>query len=320
MGQYILRRLLISIPILLGVSIVTFVFINLVPGDYIDTLINPEISSASRADFEPLRRQLGLDQPPPVRYVIWLREMATGNFGYSLSSRKPVLAEIGERLVPTLKLTATSLFVAIVAGVILGIISALKPYSWLDYLLTIFGFVWVSAPVFFAAMVGLYLFSLKLPIFPVAGMGPGGVVDVPLHLQLYYLALPAGILALERVAAFMRYTRSSMLEVLRQEYVMVARAKGLPNRRVILGHAFRNAILPLITIIGLSLPGLISGAVILESIFGWPGLGTFGLTAVTRRDYPVIMGINFLAAVMVLGSNLIADIAYAAVDPRIRYQ
>lgn len=320
MGRYVLRRLLISIPILLGVSVVTFVFINLVPGDYIDTLINPEISSASRADFEPLRRQLGLDQPPPVRYAIWLREITTGNFGYSLSSRKSVLSEIGERLVPTLKLTATSLVFAIVAGVALGVISALRPYSWLDYFLTIFGFVWVSAPVFFAAMVAIYLLALKLPLFPVAGMGPAGVSEVPIHLQLYYLLLPAGILALERVAAFMRYTRSSMLEVLRQEYVTVARAKGLAPARVVLSHAFRNAVLPLITIIGLSLPGLIGGAVILESIFGWPGLGTYGLTAVTRRDYPVIMGINFLAAVMVLCSNLLADIAYAYVDPRIRYQ
>jgi peptide/nickel transport system permease protein len=150
-------------------------------------------------------------------------------------------------------------------------------------------------------------------------MGPAGQTDVPIHTQLYYLALPAAILGLERIATFMRYARSSMLEVLRQDYVMVARAKGLSGYPVIMRHAFRNALLPLITVIGLSLPTLIGGSVVLESIFGWPGLGTYAIDAVTQRDYPVIMGVNFVAAVVVLGSNLLADIAYAVADPRIRY-
>lgn len=320
MARYILRRVLLSIPILLGVTIITFIFINLVPGDYIDTLINPEISSATREDLEPLRQQLGLDKPAPVRYVLWLRELATGNLGYSLHTRKPVTDEIGRRLVPTLKITATSLIFAIVAGILLGVISAVKPYSILDLVLTILGFMWVSVPVFFAAMASLYLFALKAPIFPVAGTGPAGVSDVPVHIQLYYLILPAGILGLERIAAFMRFTRASMLEVLRQDYIIVARAKGLRDWIILLRHAFRNAVLPLITIIGLSLPSLIGGAVIIESIFGWPGLGTLSLTAVTQRDYPIIMGVNFIGAVLVLSSNLLADIAYAVADPRIRYE
>jgi len=320
MARYILRRLLIAIPLLIGVSLITFIFINLVPGDYIDTLINPEISNARREDLEPLRKQLGLDKPAPVRYVVWLSEVARGNLGYSLSSRKPVGAEIGRRLGPTLKLTATSLAFAIFVGMVLGVISALRPYSFLDYFLTVAGFFWISIPSFFAAIVALYLFAIKLPIFPVAGTGPAGVRDVPVHTQLYYLLLPAGILGLERVAAFMRYTRSSMLEVLRQDYVTVARAKGLPSWRIILRHALRNALLPLITVIGLSLPSLLGGAVIIEAIFGFPGLGTLSLTAVTQRDYPIIMGVNFIAAVLVLLSNLLADLAYAAADPRIRYQ
>ncbi|MCW5851234.1 MAG: ABC transporter permease [Anaerolineae bacterium] len=320
MARYILRRFLISIPILLGVTIVTFTFINLVPGDYIDTLINPELSSTTRADLEPLRQQLGLDKPAPVRYVLWLRELAAGNLGFSLSTRKPVTEEIGRRLGPTLKITATSLLFAILVGTLLGILSAMRPYSVLDLILTILGFTWVSIPVFFAAMAALYLLALKLPLFPVAGTGPAGQSDVPLHIQLYYLVLPAGILGLERVAAFMRFTRASMLEVLRQDYISVARAKGLQEWRIIARHAFRNAVLPLITIIGLSLPGLIGGAVIIESIFGWPGLGTLSLTAVTQRDYPIIMGVNFIGAVLVLGSNLLADVAYALADPRIRYE
>src|SRR3954452_1233506 len=309
MARYVLRRAIISIPILLGVTLITFVFINLVPGDYIDTLINPEVSSARREDLEPLRRQLGLDKPAPVRYVLWLGELARGNLGYSLSTRKPVAQEIGRRLAPTLKLTATSLVFAVVLGTGLGIISALRPYSPLDYILTFFGFVWISVPSFFAAIGGLYLFAIKLPIFPVAGTGPAGVKDVAPQTQLYYLLLPAGILGLERVAAFMRYTRASMLEVLRQDYVTVARAKGLPSWRVIFRHTFRNALLPLITVIGLSLPSLLGGAVIIEAIFGWAGLGTLSLNAVTQRDYPVIMGVNFIAAVLVLLSNLLADLA-----------
>jgi peptide/nickel transport system permease protein len=319
MLSYILRRFVISIPILIGVTIITFVFIQLVPGDYIDTLINPEKSSATREDMEALEEQLGLNQPPPVQYLLWMKELGQGNLGTSLSSQKPVTDEILRRLVPTLKLTLTALTFAVVVGVTLGIISALKPYSPLDYFLTLSGFVWISVPSFFAAIVGIYLFGIKLSIFPVSGTGPAGQTDVPIHTQLYYLALPAAILGLERIATFMRYARASMLEVLRQDYVTVARAKGLSGYPVIMRHAFRNALLPLITVVGLSLPSLIGGSVVLESIFGWPGLGTYSISAVTQRDYPVIMGVNFVAAVVVLGSNLLADVAYAVADPRIRY-
>ncbi|MGH2561817.1 MAG: ABC transporter permease [Thermomicrobiales bacterium] len=319
MARYILRRIAVSIPILLGVTVITFLFVNLVPGDYIDSLIDPEVSSATRADYEALEEQLGLDQPAPVRYLRWLEETAKGNLGYSLATRKPVRVEIMRRLPTTLKLTATSLAFAVTLGVTLGVISALRPYSWLDYGLTFWGFVWISVPSFFAAMGAIYLLAIKFPIFPVAGTGPRGVADVPLHVQFEYLVLPAGILGLERVAGFMRYARSSMLDVLGQDYVTVARAKGLRPWRVVSRHAFRNALLPLITVIGLSLPSLIGGSVIIEAIFGWSGIGTMSLTAVTQRDYPVILGVNLVAAIMVLGSSLLADLAYAVADPRIRY-
>jgi peptide/nickel transport system permease protein len=319
MLHYILRRLALSIPILLGVTVITFIFVNLIPGDYIDTLIDPEHSTATRKDMEALEERLGLDQPPPVQYVLWMKELAQGNLGTSLSSQKPVSHEIMRRLIPTLKLTATALVFAVVAGVGLGIISALRPYSLIDYVLTLLGFVWISVPSFFAAIGAIYLIGIKFPLFPVSGMGPAGETDVPLHTQLYYMALPAGILGLERVATFVRYARASMLEVLNQDYVTVARAKGLANTSVVMRHAFRNALLPLITVSGLSLPTLIGGSVVIESIFGWPGLGTYGISAVTSRDYPVIMGINLVAAVVVLGCNLLADVAYAVADPRIRY-
>ena len=320
MLSYILRRFVISIPILIGVTLITFIFIQLVPGDYIDTLVNPEKSPATREDMAALEDQLGLNDPPPVQYALWMKELGKGNLGYSLSSRKPVTNELMRRLIPTLKLTFTALIFAVIVGITLGIISALKPYSWLDYILTLSGFFWISIPSFFAAIIAIYFLSIKIPVFPVAGTGPAGIAHPSIHSQLYYLALPAAILGLERVATFMRYARASMLEVLRQDYVTVARSKGLSGRKVILNHAFRNALLPLITVIGLSLPTLIGGSVVIESIFGWPGLGTYSITAVTQRDYPVIMGINFVAAVVVLGSNLLADVAYAVADPRIRYE
>ena len=320
MLSYILRRIVISIPILIGVTVITFIFIQMVPGDYIDTLVNPEKSPATRQDMVALEEQLGLNKPAPVQYGLWMKELAKGNLGYSLSSRKPVTDELMRRLIPTLKLTFTALGFAIIVGITLGIISALRPYSLLDYFLTLSGFIWISVPSFFAAIIALYFFSIKIPIFPVAGTGPAGVANPSIPQQFYYLLLPAAILGLERVATFMRYARASMLEVLRQDYVTVARAKGLSSHRVILSHAFRNALLPLITVIGLSLPSLIGGSVVIESIFGWPGLGTYSITAVTQRDYPVIMGINFVAAIVVLGSNLLADVAYGIADPRIRYE
>jgi peptide/nickel transport system permease protein len=319
MLAYILRRIAISIPILLGVTVITFTFTQLVPGDYIDTLLNPEKTSANRADMEALEKQLGLDQSAPVLYFRWMGELIQGNLGESLATRKPVSEEITRRLIPTLKLSLSALLFAVIVGVILGIISALKPYSAIDYILTFSGFLWISVPAFFAAIIGIYIFGLKLEWFPVSGMGPAGQTDVGILTQIHYLALPAAILGLERIATFMRYARATMLEVLRQDYVTVARAKGLSGYPVVMRHAFRNALLPLITVIGLSLPSLIGGSIIMESIFGWPGLGTYGLAAVAHRDYPVIMGVNFVAAVVVLASNLLSDVAYGIADPRIRY-
>ena len=227
-----------------------------------------------------------MNRSPVVQYGIWLKELAQGNLGESLSSRKPVTEEIGSPPDPHPQAHRSALLFAVVVGVTLGIISALRPYSGLDYILTLSGFVWISVPSFFAALVAIYIFGIKLDWFPVAGMGPGGEKTFLSMTQLHYLILPAGILGLERVAAFMRYSRASMLEVLHQDYVTVARAKGLSSVSVIATHAFRNALLPLITVIGLSLPLLIGGSVVIESIFGWPGLGTYALAAVTARDYP----------------------------------
>lgn len=320
MRTYILRRLAISAPILLGLTIVTFVFTELMPGDFVDALVPPTaIVAYSPEQLEAMRETYGLNKPAYERYFIWLRELAHGNLGHSLVSGAPVRDEIFARLPATLQLTASSLLFGILVGAILGIISAVKQYSWLDQLLTILGFSWISTPGFVFAIGGIYLFSLKIPLFPTSGISNYGEAATLLT-RIHHMILPAAVLGLGSVASFMRYTRGSMLDVIRQDYITVARAKGLSEKTILATHALRNALIPVITIIGLDLPYLIGGTVIIESIFAWPGMGTYSLGAIHARDYPVIMGVNFMIALVVLLSNLITDIAYAFVDPRIRYE
>lgn len=299
---------------------ISFTLTELMPGDYVDSLIGGTEAAAglSAEQLNDMRENLGLNKPAPVRYVLWLREVFTGNLGYSLSSGQPVLTEVVRHLPATLTLTVTALIFGVVVGTTLGVISAVKQYSWLDQLLTVLGFVWISTPGFVFAIFGIVLFSLKLRLFPTSGIVSYGE-EVGLLNRLHHLVLPATVLGLSEVASFMRYARSSVLEVIRQDYVVVARAKGLRERRVLLGHELRNALIPLITIVGLNLPGLIGGAIIIESIFAWPGMGTFALNAIASRNYPVIMGVNLVVSVAVLLSNLVTDIAYGIADPRIRY-
>lgn len=321
MSQYIIRRVLLAIPILLGITVITFVLANLMPGDYVDALIPPdEQKSLSPEYLATLRAHYGLDQPIMTRYFIWLRELVLhGNLGYSYRSGEPVLREVAARLPATLELTLTALVFSLVVGTTLGIISAIKQYSFLDHLLTLLGFTWISTPSFVFALMALYLFSLKIPLFPTGGQGPVGQ-PYGFGTHLWHLFLPATILGLEGLAGYMRYARSSLLDVLHQDYITVARAKGLTEKAVYLAHALRNALLPLVTIVGLHLPGLIGGAFIIETIFVWPGMGRFGIISITARNYPVIMAMNLIGATLVLFSNLLADIAYAVADPRIRYE
>ncbi len=319
MQRYLLRRLLISVPILLGVSIFSFVFIHLAPGDPVEALIDPVM----RADLGPewvaqRRAELGLNQPLPVRYAIWLGQLAEGNMGFSLISRQPVGAQIQERLGPTLLLMGTSLLVAIVIGIPLGVLSAIRRYSILDYVATIGGFVAISTPSFFLGLGLIYVLSVNLHLLPTSGMFTLGVEPSVPDL-LAHLVLPVTVLGLGQTPQILRYTRSSVLDVLRQEYVTTARSKGLSDDVVMVRHALRNALIPLITVLGLSLPNLLGGAVITEQIFQWPGMGWLAVRAVNGRDYPLLMGVILVTATMVLLSNLLADILYAYADPRIRY-
>jgi len=321
MTKYIIRRLLISIPVLIGITLIVFTMQELMPGDYIDSLIRPdERHQWTEADKARLRQIYGIDQPAPVRYLKWLRNLAFyGDLGKSFRTGEPVLKEMRQRLPATLKLTLVSMLFGLVVGTLLGVLAAVKQYSWLDNLLTLIAFFWISTPGFVFALMALYFFSLKLPLFPTGGMGPIGEPAGPLT-QLYYMALPVAVLSLGDVAGLMRYARASLLDEIRKDYVTVARAKGLSERLIYLRHALRNALLPLITITALGFPGLLGGAVLIETIFVWHGMGLYAFQAVSQGNYPVIMATNFISAALVLFSNLLADIAYAWADQRIRYQ
>jgi peptide/nickel transport system permease protein len=317
MGKYILRRMLISIPMILGITIIIFILADSMPGDALTAMVTDQAPISKEALAER-RSQLGLDQPLPVRYLLWMQQLLQGNMGYSFITAIPISETIVKRIPPTLELMGVSLLFSIVLGVTLGIVSALKQYSVLDYLLTVLGFIGLSIPVFFLGMILIYVFSLRLDWLPTSGMGTAGE-EYSLVDNLRHLILPALSLGILRTAIFMRYTRTSVLDVLGSDYLRTARAKGLKENSVIIGHALRNALIPIITIVGLTLPVLFGGAVIIETIFQWPGIGLLYITAVNQRDHPMIMGLALISSIVVLASNLLTDLTYAAADPRIRY-
>jgi peptide/nickel transport system permease protein len=320
MHRYLFHRLVISVPVLIGVTLLAFVLVNLAPGDPVSAMISP----ADRGELGPewveqRKEELGLNDPIVVRYGIWLREIVQGNLGYSLVSGEAVRAQIGARVGPTLLLMGTALLIALCLGIPLGIVSAVRQYSFLDYLATVFGFLTISTPTFFLGLGLMYVVAVRWKQLPTSGMRTLGVPDSMSDL-IRHMVLPVTVLALAHTPLIMRFTRSTMLEVIRQDYVTTARAKGLRERVVLIRHAFRNALIPIITVVGVGLPELFSGAVITETIFQWPGMGLLTMRAVNGRDYPLILGTIMITATAVLVSNLIADLLYAAADPRIRYR
>lgn len=319
MGRYILRRIVISIPVLIGITMVTYLIINLAPGDPISAMIDPEQIASLGPDWVAQQReQLGLNAPLPVRYGLWLKQVAQGNLGFSYNDRLSVTGKIRERIWPTTKLMLTVEFISLLVAIPLGVISAVKQYSLTDYISTVFGFTAVSIPAFFLALAAIYIFSVKLRWLPAAGMSTIGQ-SPSFGDSLKHLVLPALVLGLSHAAPLIRYTRSSMLETVRQDYMRTARAKGVAELFVLYRHGLRNALIPLVTVIALDLPKLLGGTVIIEAVFAWPGMGTLAIEAVRSRDYPIIMAINLVAAVLILISNLLADVLYAFIDPRIKY-
>lgn len=316
MTTFIIRRLLISIPVFLGITLIVFVFIALAPGDAATAMIRPEMAADPNA-LAAIRERLGLDQPLPIRYVRWLGAALSGEFGYRIDTGVAIADDIARTLKNSAILMGTALIFGLFVGVPLGVLSAVRQYSKLDYLLTGITFLGISIPSFVLGLGGLWLLGLQLKMIPIGGMTTVGQ-DWDLIDFLRHLALPSLILGFAYAATFLRYTRAAMLETISSDYIATARAKGLPGRVVIGRHAFRNALIPIITILALSLPELIGGAVVTEQVFTWPGMGQALVDGVGNRDFYLIMGITMVLAVVVLLANLLADIAYGFADPRIR--
>ncbi|MDR5682963.1 MAG: ABC transporter permease [Armatimonadota bacterium] len=330
MQWYLLRRGVQTVVILFGLSILMFTLLVFTPGDPVELLAtsNPDIQPE---DIAALRQYYGLDDPFYVRYFKWLRTVVRGDLGYSRQYGKPVMEIMGERLKNTLTLLTAAVVVAFVVGVAVGIYSALHQYSTTDYAVTVFSFIGLSIPNFWQGIVFILIFAVWAPWAHIPGlawlklpaggmMTPGVSEGLPMVLdRVRHLVLPTLVLATSGMASWVRFTRSSMLEVIRQDYIRTAHAKGLAEKVVINKHALRNALIPLITLVALSIPNVVSGAVLTETVFSWPGMGLLLFQSVLGHDHNVAMAVLLFLALMTILFNLLADIAYAVVDPRVKY-
>lgn len=315
MAKYIIKRLLIALPTLIGITLIDYA-IMCFAGNPLDMMQGARISQSAIAAKEAA---LGLDQPFYIQYFMWLGQLLHGNMGYSIKSYEAVSVMIGSRLGPTLLLMGVSLAVSLIMSVPAGIYSAIHQYSKGDYAVVTASFFGSSIPGFFLSLLLVYIFTVNLGILPSGGMAtlgaPGGAGDVAAH-----MVMPVLVLSVSMAGTNIRYIRSAVLEILQQDYLRTARAKGIGRRRVIYRHALGNALVPIVTVIGMQIPVLFGGAVIVEQLFSWPGLGLMTMSAILSRDYPVIMGVCLLSAVVVLLANLVTDIVYAIVNPAIQYE
>ena len=323
MFGYALRRLILAIPLLIGITFVSFLVIHLAPGEPVETTVGESSTQSDAKLRERLREIYGLDKPLYVQYWNWVTRLARLDFGRSFSpDARPVLQKIGERLPITLLLNIVELLIIVTLAIPIGVLSATRQYSTFDKITTVFVFVGFATPDFWLALMLMIVFGVQLGWLPISGLRSPTWEYLAFWKQqwdfLAHLVLPILVATFGGLAGFSRYMRQSMLEVVRQDYIQSARAKGLPERVVIGKHALRNALLPIVTVLGLSLPGLIGGSVIVESIFAIPGMGQLMVQAVFERDYPVIMGNLVIVATLTLVANLIADLTYSLVDPRIR--
>lgn len=321
MYKYIIRRILIFIPMLFALTIIVFALAKAAPGDALtgrqlaDPKIDPEV-------YEQQRESLGLNDPIPVQYWRWLSSTAQGDFGKSLVFNGRSVADlIKARLANTLYLGLFSLFITIIVAIPIGIYSARKPYSLLDYAATGFGFLGLAIPNFFFGLIAIYVLAINLGWFPSQGTlsGPGVTGFTAFIDRMHHMILPGITLGLAGTATYMRYMRSEVLDVLGSDYIRTAKAKGMSDRNVLYKHTLRNALIPIITLLGFEIGVLLSGAVIIEQVFQYPGLGTLFISSVTNRDFPVVMAITLILGILILIGNLLADIFYSIIDPRIRY-
>jgi peptide/nickel transport system permease protein len=324
MLKYTIKRLLLSVPLILGIITATFFMSHLAPGDPMDMYLEPRRQSQMDPQvIELLRKKYGLDQPVHVQYVTWLKNFARGDLGESFRYRRPVKDLLVEALPYTLQLTFLAIILDALVGISLGIISAVKQYTKLDKAVTVGSLVVYAIPSFWLALMLIMVFSVNLGWFPTSQTRSMNYDDLTaigrLLDRMWHLALPVSIMGLAGAAGTARYMRSRLLEVLNEDYIMAARARGFRERTVIVKHALRNALIPIITIYGMSLPFLLGGAAIIETIFAWPGMGRMTVSAVGGRDYPIIMATVTIAAILTVLGNLLADLTYAAVDPRVSY-
>ena len=314
MWKYILKKILLAIPVLLGITIIDFAIMSLA-GSPLDMMIGPRTTEATLA---AKAEQLGLDQPVWRQYIEWLGELLRGNMGFSYKSYRPVTEMIGEHIGPTLLLMGVSLVAGLIIAIPAGIYSAIHRYKKRDFAVVTASFFGSSIPGFFLAMVLVYFLNVKLQWLPSGGMVTasvgGGFWDIARH-----MVMPVTVLAVSIAGSNIRYIRSAVLEILEMDYLRTAKSKGIGRFKVINKHALRNALLPIVTVIGMHIPTLFGGSIIVEQIFSWPGLGLITMNAITARDYPAIMGVCLLSAVVVLVGNLLTDIVYGLVDPTIKY-
>lgn len=318
MIQYIIKRVLKMIPILLIISAIIFWIVSLTPGDFVDANANPNMTAEK---VEQLKAVYGLDKPVPVRYANWLKGVIKGDLGDSLKYRQPVTTLINQYVWNSFYLAAIAYVLSLIISIPLGIVSAVKQYSILDKTVTFFTFLTMSLPTFFVALILIKIFSLNMGILPIGGMTTAGsaatgfanIKDILVH-----AIMPVITLLIIQVGSTTKYVRTAMLEVIRQDYIRTARAKGLKEKVVIYKHALRNGLIPIVTLIGLSIPGLFSGALITETVFVWPGIGKMGYDAIISRDYVLTIGFAVFMAVLTLFGNLLSDVLYAVVDPRIK--
>lgn len=316
MGRYVLRRLVQAVPLLFAITLLSFALMKAAPGGPLSIYReNPEFDPNDLAELET---QLGLHDPIPVQYVKWVGNLVTLDWGYSYVTHEPVVQRIWQRLPNTLYLMLSAYVLTLLIAIPIGVLAAVRQYSWYDHLASAGAFFGISMPVFWFGLLMILTFAVNLRWLPTSGMATVGA-DFDLVDRLRHLAMPALVLALVSAAGYSRFIRGSMLEVIHQDYIRTARAKGLRERLIILRHAFKNAALPFVTLLALDIPDLFTGAVVTETIFAWPGMGRLYLDSVTRLDYSVLMAILTVSAALLILSNLLADILYAYLDPRIRY-
>lgn len=318
MTQYILRRVLIAIPTLFVISIVVFAILALAPGDPLAQFaLNPAIPESTR---EMIRIQFGLDQPWPVRYVRWLEQAVQGNFGFSFATRSPVSDIIVQRLPQTLQVVGLAYLVAVAIAIPIGIISAVRQYSIFDQVATFFSFVGFSVPSFFTGLILILVFAINLKWFPIVYNTTLEIVSWETFVQqVRQMFLPVTVLVVQQTAALTRFMRSSMLDNLPLDYVRTARAKGLADRVVVLRHVVTNSLIPVVTLIALGIPTIFAGAIVTENLFRVNGLGALLITSIQNSDTPVVMALTFIFAILTVTFNLIADVLYGLLDPRVRY-